>query len=294
LSSETNKNDWRERWDLVQRYRLIEIIALWEGRLTTNHLSKAFGIGRQLASKLINTYNNEIGINNLVLDTKLKGYRPADDFKPQVTEGTIDEYMGLLSTFQALAENAQSVSLGGSTNIESIHPPLRIVKPEFIRPIIQAAREKKRVEIQYTSLTQPKPRDRMIAPHTLVFNGYRWHVRAFCEESLQFKDFLLSRMTDISEITLEATQCENDDKAWNTWLELIVTPDPRLDEDQRKVIENDFGMIDGKLVIKTRATLVNYYLQLLRIDKATPHAIPSAQQIILSNREALTDWILPD
>ena len=42
-----NAADWPLRWDLLLRYRLIEVIALWEGRLTTNHLVRAFGIGRQ-------------------------------------------------------------------------------------------------------------------------------------------------------------------------------------------------------------------------------------------------------
>ena len=50
-----NAADWPLRWDLLLRYRLIEVIALWEGRLTTNHLQRAFGIGRQQASKDINT-----------------------------------------------------------------------------------------------------------------------------------------------------------------------------------------------------------------------------------------------
>jgi hypothetical protein len=51
------KKAWQTRWDLLLRYRTIEIIALWEGRLTTNHLCATFGIGRQQASKDINTYN---------------------------------------------------------------------------------------------------------------------------------------------------------------------------------------------------------------------------------------------
>jgi hypothetical protein len=38
-------------WEVLMRYRLIEIIALWEGRLTTNHLCNSFGIARQQASK---------------------------------------------------------------------------------------------------------------------------------------------------------------------------------------------------------------------------------------------------
>lgn len=43
--------NWPLRWDLLTRYRLIEIVAQWEGRLTTNHLMNSFGIGRQQASK---------------------------------------------------------------------------------------------------------------------------------------------------------------------------------------------------------------------------------------------------
>ncbi|MBN0259603.1 WYL domain-containing protein, partial [Pseudomonas aeruginosa] len=35
------------RWDLALRYRLIETVAWWEGRLTTNHLIQSFGISRQ-------------------------------------------------------------------------------------------------------------------------------------------------------------------------------------------------------------------------------------------------------
>ncbi len=43
------KKAWQTRWDLLLRYRTIEIIALWEDRLTTNHLCDTSGIGRQQA-----------------------------------------------------------------------------------------------------------------------------------------------------------------------------------------------------------------------------------------------------
>lgn len=72
-----NAEDWPLRRDLLLRYRLIEIIALWEGRLTTNHLTRAFGIGRQQASKDINQYLGEYAPDNLVYDRSLKGYKPS-------------------------------------------------------------------------------------------------------------------------------------------------------------------------------------------------------------------------
>jgi len=293
MARQSANEKWQQRWDLLLRYRLIEIIALWEGRLTTKALIQAFGIGRQQASKDINFYNAEIAAGNLVYDTRLKGYRPADEFRCTVTQGNINEYLHLLASRQDLQSKIEYMDIN-QANITSIQPPLRQVKPAFVRAIIEAARENKRVEIQYTSLTKPEPRDRMIAPHTLVFNGYRWHVRAYCEETSMFKDFLLSRMTDIAEITLDATQGEADDLDWNTFVEIVIHPDSRLNLAQRKVIENDFAMRQGALVIKTRAALVTYYLQLLRIDKAESHANPGAQQIILANRDQLSQWILPE
>lgn len=293
MARQSTNNDWPYRWDLLLRYRLIEIIALWEGRLTTKSLIQAFGIGRQQASKDINHYRQQIAPENLEYDTKLKGYRPTKDFCCKMTKGDINEYLHLLTSRHDLMSNFEYLDIS-QANTATIQPLLRHIKPEFVRPIIQAARDKKRVEIQYTSLSQPVPRDRMIAPHTLVFNGYRWHVRALCEESMTFKDFLLSRMTDISEITLDATLGEADDEDWNTMVDIIITPDQRLSIPQQKVIENDFGMCDGSLSIHTRASLATYYLQLLRIDRKALHPIPSAQQIVLANRETLSQWLMPE
>ena len=60
------------RWEQLLRYRFIEIIVLWEGRLTTRHLCEVFGIGRQQASKDINNYKRTIGPGNLEYDSQQK------------------------------------------------------------------------------------------------------------------------------------------------------------------------------------------------------------------------------
>ena len=81
------EQQWPFRWELLLRYRFIETIALWEGRLTTRHLCDTFGIGRQQASKDINNYLREVGPGNLEYDKFLKGYKPATAFRPMVTQG---------------------------------------------------------------------------------------------------------------------------------------------------------------------------------------------------------------
>ncbi len=51
IEPERAEATWRSmsntRWEQLLRYRFIEIVAMWEGRLTTRHLCDVFGIGRQ-------------------------------------------------------------------------------------------------------------------------------------------------------------------------------------------------------------------------------------------------------
>ena len=118
---------WPFRWDLLLRYRYIETIALWEGRLTTRHLCDTFGIGRQQASKDINTYLREVGVGNLEYDKYLKGYKPSPNFVPRVTRGLADEYLHLVARNNELMNMFESLSLNVS-NVEVLKHPVRDVK----------------------------------------------------------------------------------------------------------------------------------------------------------------------
>jgi predicted DNA-binding transcriptional regulator YafY len=173
---------WDIRWDLLLRYRTIEIFTLWEGRLTTNHLCNMFGIGRQQASKDINNYINDIGPGNLIYDKHLKGYKPTDSFNPRVTSGIADEYLHLLNRNNDLSNTFESLPLEVA-NTEVLSLPVRNVRPETIRPIVTAARQCRRLEVDYVSVANPNREGRIIVPHTLVFTGLRWHVRAWCEKN---------------------------------------------------------------------------------------------------------------
>lgn len=281
---------WPLRWDLLQRYRLIEIIALWEGRLTTNHLCETFGIGRQQASKDLNDYLATIGAGNLVYDKQAKGYRPTEAFTPKVTSGVADEYLHLLSRNHELQQTFEQLPLQAA-NSDVVQVPLRNVKPEVIRALVMAARSGRRVEVDYVSLQNPSREGRIIAPHTLVYAGSRWHVRAFCEKNGDFRDFVLSRFRGTPTIEGAANSQITDDKRWNHKITLKVIPDQRLTKEQRKVIEQDYGMLRGSLRVTTRAALAQYVLQALRIDPHVIHAKAEAQQIVVENLEEVRPWL---
>jgi len=73
-------------WDQTLRFRLLEIVLMWEGRLTTNHLCTAFNIGRQQASRDINRYIQEVSPQGLEYDRNLKGYKPTAQFSPRFSD----------------------------------------------------------------------------------------------------------------------------------------------------------------------------------------------------------------
>ena len=186
--------------------------------------------------------------------------------------------------FESLALNV--------ANIEVLRVPVRDVRPEILRPIMQAARQRKRLEVDYVSLHNPNREGRIIVPHTLVFTGLRWHVRAWCEKNQEYRDFVLSRFRDIPEILDDSTQGVENDHDWNTHVTLRIVPDPRLSPAQQQVVETDYGMLEGALHITVRGRLVPYALKLLHIDQETAALEdPMAQQIVVENRAQLRRWL---
>jgi len=281
---------WPIRWDLLFRYRLIEIVALWEGRLTTNHLINSFGIGRQQASKDINAYLTDIAPNNLMYNKYLKGYEPSPEFVPTVTTGTADEYLHILSRTKDLAHTFENLDLGFA-NTYMLQLPSRPVDPAILRTIVQAAREQKRVDIGYISLNNPETDGRIIVPHTLVCTSMRWHVRAYCEKNGEYRDFVLSRFRGTPELMNKSKNGKEQDTAWNSEIELSITPDPRLEKLQQKVISHDYGMIKNKLTVPCKAALLQYVLQAYRLDPYKHEAKPEAQQIVIGNFNSIKKWL---
>ena len=273
---------WPIRWELLMRYRLIEIVALWEGRLTTNHLCNSFGIARQQASKDINAYLRDVAPGNLVYDSKLKGYKPSDTFTPKVTSGLADEYLHALASTKDFAHTFSQLDLGFA-HTEMLSPPIRQVNPDILRALVQAARDGKKLDMGYVSLTSPDEESRIIAPHTLVCTHLRWHVRAYCEKNRDFRDFVLSRFRGINDIEGDADMRQEDDERWNTMVNIILVPDSRLSDYQKAIIAEDYNMIEGKRVIPVRSALVPYAVQALNLDLAKIEARPEAQQIMVAN-----------
>lgn len=285
------KTEWPIRWDLLLRYRLIEIIALWEGRLTTNHICHGFGIGRQQASKDINTYLRELAPGNLVYDRHLKGYVPAPDFHPVVTQGHSEEYLDLIARNDALSQTFESLDIG-LPNSTVLSIPRHLADPAVVRAVVAATRQGRRLETDYFSLTQPKSERRVIEPHTLVYSGQRWHVRGWCDQRGTYRDFILSRFRGTPKILNErGRHTVHQDEDWNRQVTVELRPDRRLTADQQAIIATDYGMENQRLKLQTRGALVRYLISLVGIRPYMVDPDPLVQQVELANRDALSKWV---
>lgn len=268
------------------RFQFIELIAYWEGKLNTTHLAQQFGLSRQQCSAEINAYLERYP-HHLVYDKSLKGYLPSDDFVPVNITTDSSEYLNWLATGYLTDKNTHPFSLPS----ESLVLPARKVSPMVMRGLVSAIRQGYSVEVDYVSLSNPDHEGRLIAPHSFVKTGLRWHLRAWCYKSGAYRDFVLSRFRGTPSLESKTDKTAADDRGWNTSVTIILQPDPRLPPAKRKVLENDYQMQQGQLHIATRGCLVQYLLREMQVNTKMLDGVPEAQQLVCVNLVDIKDWL---
>ena len=264
----------------LNKKQLIEVLLQWDS-VNTSKLIEYFSISRNTAQLAIDDYKKEFS-DFLEYDASHKCYFASELFQPHCTEGSISEYN----------QYAQSLSSNGKIlAVESIVPPARNINPKLIRRIIRACNKAHRIEIGYYSMDSGSMESRIICPHTIINDGVRWHVRAYCEKNREFRDFVLSRFRDeVEEVPYpESTNLKQHDELWNTYYDLEIIANPKLDALKRKFIEYDFMMEQGVRILKTRAALIKYVIQQLNLKENEDD--PSVHQIVL--KESNWDLIRP-
>ncbi|MEZ6926406.1 MULTISPECIES: WYL domain-containing protein [unclassified Aeromonas] len=281
-------------WDQTLRFRLLEIVLQWEGRLTTNHLMTAFNIGRQQASRDINHYLTYYSPEGLIYDRSLKGYKPTEQFVPRFSEGKVDEYLMLLHREKQHQRQHEAGLLTLPLmdlrygHIEILDVPNRHIDPKIVRGLVQAARGQLRVDVDYVSLSSEEQSGRNIVPHTLVYDGIRWHVRAYCEKKGVYLDFVMSRFRGEPELLDTSPHGRDQDLEWNTQVTAVVIPNPTLSAGQQAIIASDYAMPDGKLQLNQRIPLMHYALERMQVSYNGDHGqYPLLYPLVLANRDEL-------
>jgi hypothetical protein len=271
------------RWGVAQRLEFIEFRLFWEGRVNRSDLMQQFGLSVNQASADLNRY---IGLapDNMVYDKSERTYVRGPDYSARFMKPDAGRYLAQLRSLADGIMDSDNTWISELPSYDAAPTPVRGVNPVTLRSVVSAIRKSEAIEVKYQSLSRPEPTWRWIAPHAIGFDGFRWHTRAFCKTDEVFKDFLLSRIistrsVEVSEVTDAA------DADWQERVTLEIGPHPELSENQKKVIELDYGMRDGKARIKVRRALLYYALKRLGLDTDPSAREPHKQQIVLINRE---------
>jgi len=273
------------KWDLRQRLKLLECTLLLTGRVQTRALTESFGISRAQASKDFAVYQ-ALRPGNLDYNRSRKCYEPGEDFHPLLLSGKTSEMLDVLAAMRGVDSPVVALAAGGPA-VEMLRPMERELDFSIFRAVSAAASNGHRVTVSYQSMNRPEPVEVSLSPHTLVYSGFRWHVRAFSDYHGEYRDFVLARMRGaVSQPDVPGVAAA-DDSEWHEEIVLEIGVHPDLPEPQRSVIAADYGMTDGRIRYPLRRAMVPYFLRLMQIDPEREHPDPKVQQIRLLNAETI-------
>lgn len=254
----------RDQWAVRERQLFIERLAWWKGVVNRGDVRDVFRISAAQASADLQGYQ-EVSSSALNYNVRAKRYEAGEGMVCVMHEPRLEEAVSLF------LGGAAAPLLGGrpkitptSATVDFFRPLAREADAGVQRRVFLALDQGRRLRMKYWSVNSSRGASREIAPHALGHDGYRWHVRAWCFESSEFRDFVLSRMEG-AEWPGDLFTAPVVDTDWERIETVVLQPHSSLDEEQRKTIIRDYGMTRGRLEVKVRAAMKEYFLAHWRV-----------------------------
>ena len=283
------QNNKLEQLNFAQKRRLafIDFLLLFKGSFSRGDLTNKFEMGMANATRDIALYR-ELAPDNSEFDNPGKLYRQSKLFSPLFEHDARKTLIKLANNisdgFDAIGDIQFPVEAPSQLNVPDIF---------IVARLVQAILNKKTVSVIYTSLSSGSA-SRELVPHSIVDNGLRWHIRAFDRKSSSFRDFVLTRISnvklldgDIMNKVPEQHEEKLEDHQWLRMMPLQLIPHPN-NVKFPTAIEMDYGMNDGVLNIDVRAALAGYLLRRWNVDCTEGASLKGGEyQLWLRNQQTL-------
>ncbi len=285
------------KWAHRQRLQFIELSVYYVGFISRRQLARRFTLSDAAATKDIRLYQ-KLAPGNLVYRHGRFGYVPGPAFRAvfaDLSPGSVlsrceDGLFGGFVPDEAFPYPLPALSL---------ESPVRLPEQAVLAQLTRAICQRRKLSLHYHSLSSggDSRAVRVIEPHTLVNTGLRWHARAYNVQTFDFRDFVLSRISEARCLEQPAESSADYDEDWSERIALCLVPHPGLNSAQRQAVLLDYAAdASGEVVISTRRALAAYLLQRMGVD-TTPEHSRSPQQcpLALRNRDELetfASWAL--
>ena len=274
------------------RYKVMRRMALWEGRLSRGRLMNVLGLSGIRVSQLLREVREETP-DWFEWDSKSKSYfvTPAAYKKAQadLKTGASD-----LSLAAYLAEADIHADLSTEAGAVTMTPwGFSQVNPHTFSRIRLAVEQGVRLRIEYRSMRTPEPHTRTVEPHCLIQAGRRWHMRGYCLETSDFRDFVLGRIAKITLLDQKGESTVAEDSKWNTVVKVRIQAHPKMTPGQQDLVRSEYFEGTAVRVHSCRGAMLPYLVQELRLALDITKDVPPEYQLAVENVDEVRKWLFP-
>lgn len=272
------------------RYKVMRRMALWEGRLSRGRLMHVLGLSGIRVSQLLREIREETP-DWFEWDSKSKSYfvTPAayKMARVELKAGTSD-----LSLAAYLAEADIHADLAPGAGPVTVAPwGFSQVNPNTFSRIRLAVEQGTRLKLEYRSMRTPEPHLRTVEPHNLIQAGRRWHMRGYCLETGDFRDFVLGRIAKITMLDQKAESTVAEDAKWNAVVKVRIQAHPKLTHGQQYLVRSEYFDGTAARVLSCRGAMLPYLVQELRMALDVTKELPPEYQLAVENVEEVRKWL---
>lgn len=252
-----------EQWAVQERLRFIERAAYWRGWVQRQDLSAVYGKGAAQVSADFQKYL-ELNPGALAYSTSRKRYEGQETMRQALQESRLEDAVHQYLSGTTRLPYGAVAQPSTNPSVEWVVLPQRLAPVEVERRIFQAVLHGQRVRVRYLSVHGSTAEWRWLRPRALAHDGHRWHVRAWCENHGDYRDFVLARMTE-AEWPVAGEAPLLPDKDWEEWVTLRLRAHPSLTDEARTAVEHEYQMENGECRLRVRRAMLIYVQAHLRL-----------------------------
>lgn len=274
-------------WGVKKRLQFIEFQLLFKREINSRTLVMEFGISRQQASGDIKLYKDLYPENLLPYNAVDKSYRPSKAFTPYFISENLTP--GINEAYEELSD---------SKSVETIPTLKRNQIKGLLASIMLAIESQSDIQAIYKSSSSPFGAKRTLKPCGIAYVGNRAHLRAYCYEQCQYRDFVLSRFSTKPELIVQKTNKLElpEDIMWEEFITVALEANPKLCNDGEALISKEYDL-ETASPVHIRKSLLHYFfahnnLPLNNGDMILAKKNPWAFPVLVKNWQECGEYLI--